>query len=107
MKRLLVVVLAALWGADCKTHTQVAPEDRAVLEQTLTGPEADRFLRVSLYITPFFGDASKRLLTPYPPEDVLLLAEAAGAGLLAAVPLVAAVEEDSEPVLAASFLVEP
>ncbi len=78
MKRLLVVVLAALWGADCKTHTQVAPEDRAVLEQTLTGPEADRFLRVSLYITPFFGDASKRLITPYPPEDVLLLNDTKG-----------------------------
>lgn len=77
MKR-LVVVLLALLGAGCKSHTQIAPEDRASLEQTLTGPEANRFLRVSMYVTPFFGDASKRLLTPYPPEDVLLLNDTQG-----------------------------
>jgi hypothetical protein len=77
MKRLPVVLLTLLaWG--CKSHTQIAPEDRASLDRTLTGPEADRFLRLSLYVTPFFGDASKRLLTPYPPEDVLLLNDTQG-----------------------------
>ncbi|MFL5343325.1 MAG: hypothetical protein ACJ8AT_00935 [Hyalangium sp.] len=77
MKRLLVV-LVALVAAGCKSHTQIAPEDRASLEHTLTGPEADRYLRLSMYTTPFFGDASKRLLTPYPPEDVLLLNDTSG-----------------------------
>ncbi len=77
MKRLLVV-LVVLVAAGCKSHTQIAPEDRATLEQTLTGPEADRYLRLSMYVTPFFGDASKRLLTPYPPEDVLLLNDTSG-----------------------------
>ncbi len=77
MKRLLVVLLALL-GAGCKSHTQIAPEDRATLEQTLTGPGADRYLRMSMYVTPFFGDASKRLLTPYPPEEVLLLNDTRG-----------------------------
>ncbi|WP_224248183.1 hypothetical protein [Hyalangium gracile] len=77
MKRLLVVLLVLL-GAGCKSHTQIAPDDRALLEQTLTGPESNRFLRLSMHITPFFGDASKRLLTPYPPEDVLLLNDTQG-----------------------------
>lgn len=77
MKRLLVVLLALL-APGCKSHTQIAPEDRAALEHTLSGPEADRFLRQSMYITPFFGDASKRLLTPYPPQEVLLLNDTKG-----------------------------
>ncbi len=72
MKRLLVVLLVLL-AAGCKSHTPIAPDDRATLEQTLTGPGASRYLRVSLYVTPFFGDASRRLLTPYPPEDVDML----------------------------------
>ncbi|MDY7231491.1 hypothetical protein [Hyalangium rubrum] len=77
MKRLSVVLLV-LVAAGCKSHTQVAPDDRATLEQTLTGPDADRFLRVSFYVTPFFGDASRRLLTPYPPEDVDMLNDRLG-----------------------------
>jgi hypothetical protein len=77
VKKLLLILLTLL-GAGCKSHTLIAPEDRATLEQTLAGPEANRFLRLSMYITPFFGDASKRLLTPYPPEDVLLLNDMKG-----------------------------
>lgn len=77
MKRLLVILLA-LWGSGCKSHTQLAPEDRSALEQTLTGVEADRFLRMSMNVTPFFGDASRRLLTPYPPDEVLLLNDTKG-----------------------------
>jgi hypothetical protein len=77
VKRLLVILLA-LWGSGCKSHTQIAPEDRSALEQALTGVEADRFLRLSMHVTPFFGDASKRLLTPYPPDEVLLLDDAQG-----------------------------
>jgi len=79
VKRLLVVVpLLALIAAGCRSHTPIAPEDRASLEQTLAGPGASRYLRQSLYITPFFGDASRRLLTPYPPEDVDMLNDRKG-----------------------------
>ncbi len=77
MKRLLVVLLALL-GVGCRSHTPLAPEDRASLEQTLTGPGAERFLRLSFHVTPFFGDASRRLLTPYPPQDVRLLNDTRG-----------------------------
>lgn len=77
MKRLLVILLA-LWGSGCKSHTQIAPEDRSALEQTLSGAEANRFLRISMHVMPFFGDASKRLLSPYPPDEVLLLNDTKG-----------------------------
>jgi hypothetical protein len=77
VKRLLVVLLVLL-AAGCKSHTQIAPNDRTAIEQALTGPESNRFLRLSLYVTPFFGDASRRLLTPYPPRDVRLLNDTKG-----------------------------
>jgi hypothetical protein len=77
VKRLLAVLLVLL-VAGCKSHTPIAPDDRASLEHTLTGPDSARFLRVSLYVTPFFGDSSRRLLTPYPPEDVDMLGDRLG-----------------------------
>ena len=49
----------------------IAPTQVADLERSLNGEQ--RFLRVSMYLTPFFGDATKRLLTPVPPELVRLL----------------------------------
>jgi hypothetical protein len=77
VKRLLAVLLVLL-VAGCKSHTPIAPDDRASLEHSLTGPDSARFLRVSLYVTPFFGDSSRRLLTPYPPEDVDMLGDRLG-----------------------------
>lgn len=77
MKRLFLI-LFALWLAGCRSHTQLPLEERAALEQTLAGAESERFLRISMHVTPFFGDASKRLLTPYPPEEVLLLNDTKG-----------------------------
>jgi hypothetical protein len=32
--------------------------------------ESDRFLRLSYFITPFYSDDAKRLLTPVPPEEI-------------------------------------
>lgn len=49
----------------------VPPTEMATLERTLTGER--RFLRASMYQTAFFGDATKRLLTPAPPELVRFL----------------------------------
>jgi hypothetical protein len=63
----------------CASQTQLSAEDRTKLQQDLsTGPGAVRYLKASSYITPFFGDASKRLLTPYPPEEVRLLNDTKG-----------------------------
>lgn len=74
---LLAVVCAGV-GTGCASATRMSPEDRASLDRALTGPDADQYLRVSAYLTPFFGDGSKRLLTPYPPEDVRLLDDTSG-----------------------------
>jgi hypothetical protein len=76
---LLALLTLALAGAGCASHTRLSGEDRLKLQSTLTtGPGAKRYLRASSYLTPFFGDASKRLLTPYPPEEVRLLNDTKG-----------------------------
>jgi hypothetical protein len=53
-------------------------EDRVSLARDLTGKRRDKFLRLSYYVTPFFGDASKKLLTAVPPEEVRLLEQPSG-----------------------------
>jgi hypothetical protein len=77
----LAVLLAAL-AAGCASHTRMPPEARTSLASALTGPEAVQYLRVSVNVTPFFGDATKRLLTPYAPEDVRLLDDTKGQPIL-------------------------
>ncbi|MBM7116572.1 hypothetical protein [Archangium primigenium] len=79
MKRLLVLSLTLLLAAGCASQTKLSAEDRSSLDRDLTtGPAAVRYLKVSSYVTPFFGDGSKRLLTPYPPEEVRLLNDTKG-----------------------------
>ncbi|WP_426731244.1 hypothetical protein [Myxococcus faecalis] len=74
---LTVLVLTAL-AAGCGNYTRMAPDARTSLQRTLTGPDAEQYLRLSGNVTPFFGDSSKRLLTPYAPEDVHLLDDSSG-----------------------------
>ena len=76
MKRLtfpVLVAAVALSAAACRSHTQIPESDRATLERDLTGRESERFLRLSYFVTPFFGDASKLLLSHVPPEELRLL----------------------------------
>ena len=72
MRRLLLLAPAAL-AAGCASYTQIAPQERSEIERGLTGPEREKFFKLSYYVTPFFGDASKKLLTHVPPEEVRLL----------------------------------
>lgn len=65
------LALAGLAG--CASYTKMAPDDRARVEREMTGHDSEKFLKLSYYVTPFFGDASKKLLTAVPPEEVLLL----------------------------------
>ncbi|MFY2562744.1 hypothetical protein ACN469_34445 [Corallococcus terminator] len=74
---LSLLVLAA-FAVGCGNYTRMAPDARTSLQRTLTGPEAEQYLRVSGNVTPFFGDGSKRLLTPYAPDDVRLLDDSKG-----------------------------
>ncbi|WP_426752133.1 hypothetical protein [Myxococcus sp. Y35] len=74
----LPVLLLAALGAGCASQTRMPPEARTSLNQALSGPESEQYLRISSNVTPLFGDASKRLLTPYAPEDVQLLDDTKG-----------------------------
>lgn len=74
----LPLALAAVLGGGCATYTAMQPAERAAVERELSGGEV-RFLRLSYFVTPFFGDASKKLLTAVPPEEVRLLNHPNGA----------------------------
>src|SRR5438132_7413089 len=63
-------------SACASTQVIVPPEQRAALKRELEGQE--RYLKLSFYVTPFFGDATKRLLTPVPPDQVRLLEQTDG-----------------------------
>jgi len=76
---LWLAVVAAALASGCATYTHLPLEDRGNLERDLTGRHSEKFLRLSYYVTPFFGDASKKLLTPVPPEEVRLLNQPSGA----------------------------
>lgn len=65
-----IVIVFAL--VSCATaQVAVPPVEAAKLERALVGQT--RFLRVSMYSTPFFGDATKALVTAVPPDEVELL----------------------------------
>jgi hypothetical protein len=64
-------VLALVTAACTTTQVFIPESDRPALQRQLVGE--DRFLKVSCYSTPFFGDATKKLLTPVEPGQVRLL----------------------------------
>jgi hypothetical protein len=76
MKRALPALWALALSACATAQVFIPPEQASRLERTLAGEE--RYLRVSLYVTPFFGDATRRLLTDVPPDEVDLLANPGG-----------------------------
>ncbi|HEX8437337.1 hypothetical protein [Archangium sp.] len=81
MKRLLALLVLPLLAlaTGCASQTLLSAEDRTKLQRDLTtGPSSERYLKASSYLTPFFGDASKRLLTPYPPDEVRLINDTQG-----------------------------
>jgi hypothetical protein len=58
--------------AGCATSQAFVPAQEAThLQRELSGRRM--FLAVSMYVTPFFGDATRALLTPWPPDEVRLL----------------------------------
>jgi len=64
--------LFALVLSGCATsQVFVPPAEAAALQRSLTGEE--RFLRIAFYGTPFFGDSTKKLLSPVSPDQVRML----------------------------------
>ena len=76
MTRTALLTLGLMLAGCATSQPMVPPEQRAALKRTLEGQ--DRYLKLSFYATPFFGDATRRLLTPVPPEQVRLLEQPDG-----------------------------
>lgn len=74
--RWALIGVAAFASACATPSVAMSVEQRAGLERRLAGD--DRFLRVSMFSTQLFGDASKRLLTPVLPDEVRLLESPGG-----------------------------
>ena len=75
---LLVYLFVALLTEACASYATVPQEDRMTLARDLTGRRSDKFLRLSFYVSPFFRDPSKKLLSPVPPDEVRLLKQPSG-----------------------------
>lgn len=72
-RRILIASVLALTLGACASHTKLPPDDRARLERELTGKDSAKFLKLSYFVTPFFGDGTKKLLSHVPPDEVRLL----------------------------------
>jgi hypothetical protein len=69
MRARLAALAALALGSACVTAQVSVPTEQASrLQRRLSGEE--RFLRVSMYVTPFFGDSTRKLLTSVPPDEV-------------------------------------
>jgi hypothetical protein len=79
MRARLLAVCLGLAASSCASYTALAPEDRANLSRDLSGKDADKYLKLSFYVTPFFGDASKKLLSALPSDEVRMLDDTGGA----------------------------
>jgi len=71
--RALLPSLVALLLCGCATTTLLPTEERSEIQREVQAGRTEQFLKLSYYVQPFFGDASKKLLSPVPPEEVRLL----------------------------------
>lgn len=71
---LAVVALASL--SACTPRAVIPDEERLRVSEELEGQP--RFLRVAVHVAPFFGDATRFLLTDQPVEELELLESVAG-----------------------------
>jgi hypothetical protein len=69
-------------SAGCASFNSLSQADEIEVKRDLSGRDADKFLALSFYVTPFFGDATKKLLTPVPPDEVRLLDDTSGHPIL-------------------------
>lgn len=68
----LFSAVAVLSFVGCATHHVEVPADqRATVKRGLEGQ--DRFLKLSFFSTPFFGDTTRKLLTQVRPDQVRML----------------------------------
>jgi len=77
--RLAAVAIASLL-ASCATAVQVAPEGRETVIRSLA--RQSRYLRVAVYVSPFFDDPGRVLLSDRPVEELAALQGPDGAPLV-------------------------
>ena len=70
----------ALALSGCASATLIPDDQRLAIVRDLEGRAL--FLRASVHVLPFFGDTSRRLITPLPPDSVELLEDASGNPIL-------------------------
>ncbi len=70
MRRLAVVATLALLSS-CVPPSQIPPEGRETVTRSLA--RQPRYLRVAVYVAPFFGDASRVLISDRPVSELQVL----------------------------------
>ncbi|HTP49387.1 MAG TPA: hypothetical protein VMK42_01705 [Anaeromyxobacteraceae bacterium] len=84
MRRSALLLALALPAAACFPHPVLTADGRErVLRATAQQPS---YLRVAVYVSPFFGDSSRVLLTDRPAAEVAALRAADGKPIASAVP---------------------
>lgn len=76
MRHLLILLFCTLTA--CASYTTLSPDEMSRIDRSVTQSQQGRFLKLSFYVTPFFGDGTKRLLTAVPPAEVRLLNDTSG-----------------------------
>lgn len=78
MRLRLFSACVLLVASSCASYTALTEEQRGQIERELARSDRPEYLKLSYYVTPFFGDAGKKLLTPLPPQEVRLLDDTGG-----------------------------
>jgi hypothetical protein len=76
MRRALALSLACLALAACAPAVRIPPEGRESVIRALS--RQPRYLRVAVYVAPFFGDGRRALLSDRPLEELGVLEEPGG-----------------------------
>ena len=71
MTRLSLAALLFVFVGCTTTQVYIPSEARPGIARQLEGE--DRSMKVSFFVTPFFGDASKKLLSPVQPDELRIL----------------------------------
>jgi hypothetical protein len=75
----LSLAAAVLFVGCTTTQVYIPSEARPAIVRQLEGE--DRFMKVSFFVTPFFGDGSKKLLSPVQPDELRLLENTDGTAI--------------------------
>lgn len=78
--RVLIVAIACLLVAPACASSQLSSRERLHVE--LRYAKAQRQTAVSMFVSPFFRDSTRRLLSVHPPEERILLADPQGETIL-------------------------